>query len=146
MCQRGITFRKVPSLKLTASSPLKIGLNAPKGKNHLPTIHFQGLCHVSFREAKSLESNRQGLQIHPKLAVGYIYTHEKTHQKRKGNSHRFAGRKLGEKKRNTMANEPTPPGHVPPPHRNKGLIRPKCKGNQRQISHHHKAIFLGGVG
>ncbi len=24
-----------------ASSPLKIGLNAPKGKDHLPAIHFQ---------------------------------------------------------------------------------------------------------
>ena len=32
---------QVHSLKLTASLPLKIG-RAPKGKDHLPTIHFQG--------------------------------------------------------------------------------------------------------
>ena len=32
---------QVHSLKLTASSPLKIG-KIPKGKDHLPTIHFQG--------------------------------------------------------------------------------------------------------
>ncbi len=43
---------KIPSLKLTASLPLKIGLNAPKGKDHLPTIHFQGRS-VSFREGGS---------------------------------------------------------------------------------------------
>ena len=36
----------------TNSSPLKIG-RAPKGNDHLPTMHFQGLA-VSFREGKSL--------------------------------------------------------------------------------------------
>ena len=30
-------------LKPTASSPLKIGWNAPKGKDCIPTIHFQGV-------------------------------------------------------------------------------------------------------
>ena len=33
---------KKHSLKLTASSHLKIGLNAPKGNDRIPTIHFQG--------------------------------------------------------------------------------------------------------
>ena len=41
----------LPSLKLTASLPLKIGPNAPKGKDRLPTIHFQGRT-VSFREGR----------------------------------------------------------------------------------------------
>ena len=39
------------SLKLTDSSPLKIGRNAPKGMNHLQTIHFQ-VQTVSFREVR----------------------------------------------------------------------------------------------
>ena len=37
------------SLKLTANAP-KIGPNAPKGNNRLPTIHFQVAFAVSFRE------------------------------------------------------------------------------------------------
>ena len=32
-------------------TPLKIGLNAPKGMNHLQTIHFQ-VQTVSFREVR----------------------------------------------------------------------------------------------
>ena len=42
-------------LELTASSPLKIGLNAdPKKKagSSLPTIHFQVLRAVSFKDGK----------------------------------------------------------------------------------------------
>ncbi len=39
-----------PTLPQTNSSPLKIGQNAPKGKDHLPTIDFQGQAAVSFRE------------------------------------------------------------------------------------------------
>ena len=31
------------TLPETSSSPLKIG-RAPKGKDRIPTIHFQGLC------------------------------------------------------------------------------------------------------
>ena len=42
-------------LELTASSPLKIGLNADPKKeagSSLPTIHFQVLRAVSFKEGK----------------------------------------------------------------------------------------------
>ena len=41
----------LPSLKLTFFAPE----NRPKPKRKresLPTIHFQGLCHVSFREGR----------------------------------------------------------------------------------------------
>ena len=38
----GSLLWRVPSRKLTASVPLKIGRN-PKGNNRIPTIHFQGL-------------------------------------------------------------------------------------------------------
>ena len=40
--------RNIPSLKLTARSPLKIGRN-PRGKDHLPIIQIQGRA-VTFRE------------------------------------------------------------------------------------------------
>ena len=45
LCGFGPSFLLLPTAKA-----LKIGLNAPKGKFHLPTIHFHVLCHVSFRE------------------------------------------------------------------------------------------------
>ena len=40
----------VPTLPEINSSHLKIGLNAPKGNNRIPTIHFQMLLLLSFRE------------------------------------------------------------------------------------------------
>ena len=36
----------------TNSSPLKIGRGSFKGNDRIPTIHFQGGSHVSFREGK----------------------------------------------------------------------------------------------
>ena len=51
----------IPSLKLTASLPLKIGLNAPIRKDRIPTIHFQGLRRaVSFREGSLTKPRFRG--------------------------------------------------------------------------------------
>ena len=47
------------TLPETNSSPLKIG-RAPKGKDRLPTIHFQGRT-VSFREANSCRHLRTSI-------------------------------------------------------------------------------------
>ena len=44
-----------------------------------------------------------------------------------------------------LVNRPSPPGHVPPLLRNKGLIAGLIKGRQWLISPDHKALFLGGV-
>ena len=46
----------IPSLKLTASSPLKIGIASQNGNNHIPTINhpFSGAMNVSFRECSWL--------------------------------------------------------------------------------------------
>ena len=44
-------FCWVPSLK-TNSWPLKIGLNAPKRKDRLPTTNFQGLCYLVSRRVR----------------------------------------------------------------------------------------------
>ena len=46
-----ISFKGLPSLKLTASLPLKIG--HPKRIFHFPTIHFQGQTAVRFGESIS---------------------------------------------------------------------------------------------
>ena len=45
------------TLPETKKLPLKIGLNAPKGKDHLPTTIFQVLCYVSLPEGKSFSPN-----------------------------------------------------------------------------------------
>ena len=51
----GGRVKRIPSLKLTY---------IPKGKDRIPTIHFQGQCHVSFREGRiwdlSLRRMHQG--------------------------------------------------------------------------------------
>ena len=44
-------FQHIPSLKLTANIAPANRPFAPKGKDHLPTIHFQGrTCWLRFRE------------------------------------------------------------------------------------------------
>ena len=44
------------TISLSDSLPLKIGLNAPKGRpEHLPTIHFSGAKNVTFREGNGLK-------------------------------------------------------------------------------------------
>ena len=43
-----------------------------------------------------------------------------------------------------MASQPTPPGNLHPPPRNKGLRAGLIKGNQWFTSPDHKALFLGG--
>ena len=44
------------TISLPDSLPLKIGLNAPKGRpEHLPTIHFSGAKNVTFREGNGLK-------------------------------------------------------------------------------------------
>ena len=44
----------IHSLKLTSSLPLKIGQNAPKGNNRIPTIHpFSGAFAATSREGKT---------------------------------------------------------------------------------------------
>ena len=71
------------SLKLTASLPLKIGLNAPKGNERIPTIHFQ-VRTVSFREGrerkmrddKSLVDTESTHNLHWSLWLGHVcFTH-----------------------------------------------------------------------
>ena len=105
VCQRGITFRKVPSLKLTAKAPE----NRPKR-----TKRKESSSNDPFSGAKMLVSGRANplnqkgftftlscLKKSSNLAEEiwlwgiYIYTRMKKHQKRKGNSHRFAGCRLG---------------------------------------------------
>ena len=54
----------------TNSSPLKIG-RAPKGNDHLPTMHFQGRA-VSFREGKSLSFKKhQGFLLGCWVGIPY---------------------------------------------------------------------------
>ena len=67
--KEGGGFEELPSLKLTAFSPLKIGKPTRKEEN-LPTIHFQ-VRSVSFREGsftRFLESRRFGA-CHYKQAI-----------------------------------------------------------------------------
>ena len=56
LCFSGSTW--FPSLKLTASLPLKIGLNSPRLRkfHRIPNIHFQDVWTVSFREVVYFES------------------------------------------------------------------------------------------
>ena len=56
LCFSGSTW--FPSLKLTASLPLKIGLNSPHLRkfHRIPNIHFQDVWTVSFREVVYFES------------------------------------------------------------------------------------------
>ena len=58
----------------TNSSPLKIGRRNPKGKYHLPTIHFQ-VQHVSFRECnwwKMWSWCWQGIQLWKGFWLGNV--------------------------------------------------------------------------
>ena len=41
--KKDVDAMKTTTLSKTNSSPLNIGRN-PKGKDRLPTIHFQGIC------------------------------------------------------------------------------------------------------
>ena len=50
------------TLKLTAFPPLKIG-RAPKGKDHLPTIHFSGAKAVSFGEGRFLDGSQSDFSL-----------------------------------------------------------------------------------
>ena len=51
-----VTTRIVTLPETNSNSPLKMGLNAPKGNDHIPTIHFQVRA-VNLREGTCLLGN-----------------------------------------------------------------------------------------